>query len=57
MSNKIIETVIEPSKVVVGSIFKIKIKAIRYATYVELKTKQKTYNDLKSFTYKDLKGA
>lgn len=57
MANKIIETVIEPSKVVVGSIFKIKIKAIRYATYVELKTKQKTYNDLKSFTYKDLKGA
>lgn len=57
MPNKIIETVIEPSKVVVGSIFKIKIKAIRYATYVELKTKQKTYNDLKSYTYKDLKGA
>lgn len=54
--SKIIETVIEPSKVVVGSIFKIKIKAIRYATYKELKTKQKTYNDLKSFTYKDLKG-
>lgn len=56
MPNKIIETVIEPSKVIVGSIFKIKIKAIRYTTYKELKDKQKTYNNLMSFTYKDLKG-
>lgn len=57
MPNKIIETVIEPSKVTVGSFFKIKIRAIRYTTYKELKDKQKTYNDLKSYTYKDLKGA
>ena len=55
MSNKIIETVIEPSKVVVGSIFKIKIKAIRYAIYKELKEKQKTYSNIKSYTYKELK--
>ena len=56
MPGKIIETVIEPSKVVVGSIFKIKIKAIRYTTYKELKEKQKTYSNIKSYTYKDLKG-
>lgn len=57
MPGKIIETIIEPSKVVVGSIFKIKIKAIRYTTYKELKEKQKTYSNIKSYTYKDLKGA
>ena len=56
MANKIIETIIEPSKVVVSSIFKIKIKAIRYTTYKELKEKQKTYSNIKSYTYKDLKG-
>lgn len=56
MPNKIIETVIEPSKVTVGSFFKTKIRAIRYTTYKELKDKQKTYNNIKSYTYKDLKG-
>lgn len=54
MANKIIEKILEPSKIYVGSTFLLKIKAIRYATYAELKTK--TYNEVKSFTYKDLGG-
>ena len=51
---KINEIIIEPSKIYVGSNFKMKIKAIRYATYNELKNK--TYNYSKKFKYKDLKG-
>ena len=53
---KILETIIEPTKIEVGSIFKLKIKAIRFTTYNEFKTNQKTYNDLNSYTYGDLKG-
>ncbi len=52
--NKIVEVILEPSKIEVGSMFKIKIKAIRYATYNELKNK--TYNYIKKFKYRDLKG-
>lgn len=37
-----------------GSYFKLKIKAIRYATYQELK--EKTYTESKNFKYSDLKG-
>lgn len=37
-----------------GSSFKLKIKAIRYATYSELK--ERTYNTIKTFKYKNLKG-
>lgn len=37
-----------------GSNFKLKVKAIRYATYDELK--QRTYNTIKTFKYGDLKG-
>lgn len=54
MANKIIEKIIEPSKVVVGSTFLLKIKAIRYLTYNELKTK--TYNQNKAYTYAEMKG-
>lgn len=54
MPNKIIETIVEPSKVVVGSTFLLKIKATRYLTYAELKTK--TYNQNKTYTYAELKG-
>ena len=54
MSTKIIEKLIEPVKVETGSIFKLKIKAIRYLTYAELQ--QMTYRELKNFTYKNLKG-
>lgn len=37
-----------------GSIFKLKIKATRYATYKELK--ERTYDSIKNFNYKNLKG-
>ncbi len=37
-----------------GSNFKLKIKAVRNATYNELK--DRTYNTIKTFKYKDLKG-
>ena len=58
MPNKIKEIVVEPTKVNVGSIFKLKIKAIRYATYKEIITEDSTntYNKLKEYTYKELKG-
>ena len=52
--NKITEKIIEPNKVYVGSTFKLKIKAIRYMTYRETKTKN--YNYIDDFEYKDLKG-
>lgn len=55
MSNKITEILVEPSKVETGSTFMLKIKAIRYATYKELKDKL-TYNTLKDYTYGELKG-
>ena len=54
MSNKIVEVITEPSKVEVGSTFLLKIKAIRYLTYQEVKTK--TYNQIKTYTYNELKG-
>lgn len=54
MANKIIEKILEPSKIYVGSNFLLKIKAIRYATYEEIKAR--TYNNIKSYTYKELKG-
>ena len=54
MANKITEIITEPNKIYVGSTFKLKIKAIRYATYNELKTK--TYNEVKNYTYNKLKG-
>lgn len=53
--SKIIEKIVEPSRVEVGSTFKLKIKAIRYATYQELKNKL-TYASLKKFNYNQLKG-
>ena len=55
MANKISEILVEPTKLYVGSTFRLKVKAIRYATYAELKTK--TYNDIKNYTYNSLKGA
>lgn len=54
MPNKIIEKILEPSKIYVGSSFLLKIKATRYLTYDEVKTK--TYNQVKDFTYSELKG-
>ena len=51
---KINEIIIEPSKIYVDSNFKIKIKAVRYTTYNDVKNK--TYNYSKKFKYKDLRG-
>lgn len=51
---KIIERIIEPSKVYAGSIFRLKIKAIRYLTYEEIK--DMTVSDLKQYTVAELKG-
>lgn len=55
MPNKITEIILEPSKVFVGSTFRLKVKATRYATYQEIKNKE-TYNSLKNYTYAELKG-
>lgn len=52
--SKIIEKILEPSKIYIGSKFMLKIKAIIFLTYEELRTK--TYEQAKEFTYKDLKG-
>ena len=37
-----------------GSSFKLKVKAIRYLTYEELKTM--TYEQIKTYTYSQVKG-
>lgn len=53
--NKIKEIIIEPQPLYVNSNFKIKIKAQRGATFQELKDKM-TFNDLKEYSFNDLKG-
>lgn len=53
--SKITEIILEPSKIYAGSNFLLKIKAIRYATYQELKQK-KTYTETQDYSYSDLKG-
>jgi hypothetical protein len=52
---KIQEIIVEPTKVKVGSTFRLKVKAINYLTYKEMKTKK--YKYYKSYKYKNLKGA
>ena len=52
---KIIEKIIEPSHIEVGSTFLLKIKAIRYATYQELKNRL-DYTTIQQYTYSQLKG-
>lgn len=54
MANKIIEIITEPSKIIVGSTFKLKIKAIRYMTYEEITAK--TYEEVEDYTYSELEG-
>lgn len=54
MSNKITNILIEPSRVFTNNKFKLKVKAIRYVTYDELKTL--TYNQVRNFTWGNLKG-
>lgn len=51
---KIQEIILEPSKIRVGSIFRLKVKAINYLTYRELKSQN--YNYFKEYKYKDVKG-
>lgn len=51
---KVIEKVVEPSKVLVGSTFLFKIKIFKGLTYNELK--EKTYNEAMDYTYSQLKG-
>lgn len=52
--NKIQEIIVEPQKVYVGSTFKLKIKAIRYMTCMEMKTI--TCKQAKKFTCSQVKG-
>lgn len=51
---KITEIVVEPSKIFVGSTFKLKIKAIRELTYKELEEKEYSY--FESISYKGIEG-
>lgn len=52
--SKIIEKIVEPDKIHVGSTFKLKVKVIRYITCKEAKTK--TCNFIKQFTCKEVDG-
>lgn len=52
---KIIEKILEPARIDVGSTFKIKVKAIRYATYDEVKNRL-DYTTTQNYKYSDLKG-
>ena len=52
---KIIEKIKEPSRIEVGSTFKIKVKAVRFATYNEIKNRL-DYTSILNFNYKTLKG-
>ena len=52
--SKIIEKVVEPSRVEIGSIFRLKIKAIRYMTYAEMK--EQLVSKIKEYTVAELKG-
>lgn len=51
---KIIEKILEPDHIETGSIFKLKVKVIKYLTYNEMK--QLTVPKLKEFTVSQLKG-
>lgn len=52
---KIIEKFTEPGRIETGSTFTLKIKAIRYATYQELKNRL-NYTQTEAYTYSQLKG-
>lgn len=52
--NKIKDIILEPNEIPINTGFKIKVKAIRYATYGDLK--QHTCKEIKQFTVKQLKG-
>ena len=52
---RITEKIVEPSKIFIGSIFKLRIKAITYLNYDEVKNNF-TYLGLKNNNYSYLKG-
>ena len=52
--NKIKEIIVEPNKIYVGSNFKLKIKAIRYASYEEIMLED--YEDVEAYNYSEMKG-
>lgn len=52
--SKIIEKILEPNKIYVGSNFMLKIKTIRYLICKEVKTK--TCSEMKKFTCGEVKG-
>lgn len=54
MSNKITEVIIEPTNVYTGDRFRLKVKAIRYLTFNELKTL--TFTQAMQYTFGELKG-
>lgn len=51
---KIQEVILEPNKIKVDSIFRIKVKTINYLTYKEVKSKN--YEYFKNYKYKDMRG-
>lgn len=52
--SKIKEIILEPSKMRVGDTFKIKVRAIRHATYAEIKDMK--IQELEEYTVGELKG-
>ena len=55
MNNKITEKLVEPTKIETGSTFLLKIKAIRYLTFQEVK-ENLTYTTVQNYKYGELKG-
>lgn len=51
---KIVETIVEPNKIEVGTKFKLKVKVIEYLTYSEIKNLSTL--QLKKYSTKQLKG-
>ena len=51
---KIVETIVEPNKIEVGTRFKLKVKVIEYLTYSEIKNLSTL--QLKKYSPKQLKG-
>lgn len=51
---KIVETIVEPNKIEVGTRFKLKVKVIEYLTYSEIKNLSTL--QLKKYSTKQLKG-
>ncbi|MGN1300528.1 MAG: hypothetical protein ACI4VC_04205 [Clostridia bacterium] len=51
---KIIEKIIEPNHIEIGSTFKFKVKVIEYITYSEIKNL--TVEQLKQYRTSELKG-